>query len=48
MLAKSLRTLPVIYAIDEQNPLPCKTKLLEGHMNGTGGRSDAFPNSEGL
>ena len=46
MSAKSLGTLPMIYAIDEiQNPLPHKTMFFEGHMNSTGGRSDAFPNS---
>ena len=46
MSAKSLGTLPVIYAIDElQNPLPRKTMLFEGHMTSTFGRSDACPNS---
>ena len=46
MSAKSLGTLPVIYAIDEvQSPLPRKTMLFEGHMTSTFGRSDAFSNS---
>ena len=46
MPAKSLRTLPVIYATDElQNHLPCKRILFEGDTNSTGGRSDAYPNS---
>ena len=38
MSAKSLGTLPVIYAADEQqNPLPRKTMLFEGDTNNTGG-----------
>ena len=42
---ESLEILPVIHSIDElQNPLPRETMLLEGHMNSTGGRSDAFGN----
>ena len=40
MPAKSLGTLPVIYAVDEQqNPLPRKTMLFEGDMNSTGGEN---------
>ena len=52
MSAKSLRTLPVIYAVDEQqnllpvNPLTCM--LFEGDTNSTGGRKDVFPSSYGL
>ena len=46
MIAKSLGTLPVIYAVDElQNPLPRKTVLFEGDTNTTGGENDVFPNS---
>ena len=46
MSAKSLGTLPVIYAVDEkQNPLPRKTMLFEGDTNSTGGRNDVFPSS---
>ena len=46
MSAKSLETLPVIYAVDEQqNPLPHKTMLFEGDTNSTGGRNDVFPSS---
>ena len=46
MFAKSLGTLPVIYAADEQqNPLPRKTMLFEGDTNSTGGRNDVFPSS---
>ena len=46
MSAKSLGTLPVIYAVDEQqNPLPRKTMLFEGDTSSTGGRNDVFPSS---
>ena len=46
MSAKSLGTLPAIYAVDElQNPLPRTTMLFEGDTNSTGGGSDVFPNS---
>ena len=46
MPAKSLGTLPMIYAIDElQNPLPRKTMLFEENMTTVFGRSDALPNS---
>ena len=45
MSAKSLATLPVIYAVDELQPLPRTTMLFEGDMNSTGGRSGVFPNS---
>ena len=49
MSAKSLGTLPVIYAVDEQqNPLPRKTMLCGGDTNSTGGRNDVFPSSLGL
>ena len=40
MSAKSLGTLPVIYAVgDLQNPLPRTTMLFEGDRNSTGGRN---------
>ena len=43
MSAKSLGTLPVIYAVDRlQNPLPRITMLFEDDMNSTGGRNDVF------
>ena len=46
MSAKSLGTLPVIYAVDEQqNPLPRKTMLCGGDTNRTGGENDVFPSS---
>ena len=46
MSAKSLGTLPVIYAVDEhQNPLPRKTMLFEGDTNSTGWINDVFPSS---
>ena len=46
MSAKSLGTLPLIYAVDEQqNPLPRKTMLFEGDTNSTGGGNDVFPSS---
>ena len=46
MPAKSLGTLPVIYAVDElQNPLPRTTMLFEGDTSSTGGRNGVFPNS---
>ena len=46
MSAKSLATLPVIYAVDElQNPSPRTIMLFEGDRNSSGGRNDAFPNS---
>ena len=46
MSAKSLGTLPVIYAVDElQNLLSCSTILFEDDRNSTGGRNGAFPNS---
>ena len=49
MSAKSLETLPVIYAVDEQqNPLPRKTMLCGGDTNSTGGGNDVFPSSVGL
>ena len=49
MSAKSLGTLTVIYAVDEQeNPLPHKTMLFEGDTNSTGGENDVFPSSLGL
>ena len=49
MSAKSLGTLPVIYAVDEQqNPLPRKTMLCRGNTNKTGGGNDVFPSSLGL
>ena len=49
MSTKSLGTLPVIYAVDEQqNPLPRKTMLFEGDINSTEGRNDVFPSSLGL
>ena len=39
MPAKSLATLPVIYAVGEiQNALPRTTMLFEGDRNSTGGR----------
>jgi len=39
MSAKSIGTLPVIYALDElQNSLPRTTMLFEGDRNSTGGR----------
>ena len=41
MSATGLGTLPVIYAVDEQqNPLPRKTMLFEGDTNNTGGRNE--------
>ena len=47
--AKSLGTLPVIYAVDEQqNPLPRKTMLCGGDTNSTGGENDVIPSSLGL
>ena len=49
MSAKSLGTLHVIYAVDEQqNPLPHKTMLCGGDTNSTGGGNDVFPSSLGL
>ena len=46
MSGKHLGTLPVIYAVDEQqNPLPRKTMLFEGDKNSTGGRNDVFSSS---
>ena len=46
MSAKSLETLPVIYAADElQNFLPRKTMLFEGDTNNTGGINDVSPES---
>ena len=46
MPAKSLGTLPVIYAVDEQqNPLPRKTMLCGGDTNSTEGGNDVFPSS---
>ena len=49
MSAKTLGTLPVIYALDEQqNPLPRKTMLCGGDTNSTGGGNDVFPSSLGL
>ena len=45
MSAKSLGTLPVIYAVDVLNPLPCTTLLFEGDRNGTVGRNGVCPNS---
>ena len=46
MSAKSLGTLPVIYAVDEQqNSLPHKTMLCGGDTNNTGGENDVFPSS---
>ena len=46
MSAKSLGTLPVIYAVDEQkNSLPRKTMLFEGDTNSAVGRNDVFPSS---
>ena len=49
MSAKSLGTLPVIYAVDEQqNPLPRKAMLCGGDTNSTRGGNDVFPSSLGL
>ena len=53
MLAKSLGTIPVIYAVDEQqNPLPRNTMLCGGDTNSTGGdndgENDVFPCGLGL
>ena len=49
MPAKSLGTLPVIYAVDkQQNPLPRKTMLCGGDTNSTGGENDVFRRSLGL
>ena len=49
MSAKSLGTLPVIYAVEEQqNPLPRKTMLCGGDTNTTGGENDVVPRSLGL
>ena len=46
MSAKSLGTLPVIYAVDEQqNPLPRKKMLCGVDTNSTGGENDVFPSS---
>ena len=46
MSATGLGTLPVIYAVDEQqNPLPRKPMLFEGDTNNTGGRNDVSPSS---
>ena len=46
MSAKSLGTLPVIYAVDKkQNPLPRKTMLFEGDTNSTKGENNVFPSS---
>ena len=46
MPAKSLGTLPVIYAVDkQQNPLPRKTMLCGGDTNSTGGENYVFPSS---
>ena len=48
MSAKSLGTLPVIYAVDEQqNPLPRKTMLCGGDTNSTGGENGVFQRSLG-
>ena len=47
--AKSLGTLPVIYAVDEQqNPFPRKTMLCGGDTNSTGGENVVFPRRLGL
>ena len=49
MSAKSLGTLPVIYAADEQqNSLPRKTILCIGDTNSTGWENGIFPRSLGL
>ena len=49
MSAKSLGTLPVIYAVDEQrNPIPRKTMLCGGDTNSTLGENVVFPSSFGL
>ena len=48
MSAKSLGTLPVIYAVDIQNPLPRTTMLFEGDREATGGTNGFFPNNKGL
>ena len=49
MPAKSLGTLPVIYAVDkQQNPLPRKTMLCGGDTNSAGGEKYVFPSSYGL
>ena len=46
MSAKSLGTLPVIYAVDElQNLLSPATMLFEGDRNSNGGRNGDSPNS---
>ena len=46
MSAKSLETLPIIYAVDKRkNPLPRTTMLFEGGTNSTGGTSDICPNN---
>ena len=46
MSAKSLGTLPVIYAVDEQqNTLPRKTMFFEGDTNSTGGGKYVFLSS---
>ena len=46
MSANSLGTLPVIYAVDEQqNPLPRKIMLCGGDTNSTGGGNYVFPSS---
>ena len=49
MSAKSLGTLPVMYAVDEQqNPLPHKTMLCGGDTNSVARGNDVFPSSVGL
>ena len=49
MSGKSLGTLPVIYAVEEQqNPLTRKTMLFQGDANSTGGRNDVFQVAEGF
>ena len=49
MSAKSLGTLSVIYAVDEQqSPLPRKTMLCGGDSNSTEGGNDVFPRILGL
>ena len=49
MSVKSLGTLSVIYAVDEQqNPLPRKIMLCGGDTNSTRGGNDVFPSSLGL
>ena len=49
MPAKSLGTLPVIYAVDKQeNALPRKTMLYGGDTNCNGGENYVFPSGLGL